>query len=95
MNCKELQKLLQDSSNILIDVRTPHEFQQVHIKNSFLIPLHELPQKISFLKNKNVYIYCRSGARSSQAEMFLKANKINAKNIGGLGNFFDCLNYNN
>lgn len=93
MTCEELKNLLQDSSNILVDVRTPYEFQQARIKNSLLIPLHELPQNITNLKNKNVYVYCRSGARSGQAEAFLKANGINAKNIGGITNFIDCLVY--
>lgn len=58
----------------LIDVRTPEEFFEGHLKNAQNICVSEddFEDKIRLLdKSKPVYIYCRSGARSADA-----ANKL-------------------
>ena len=59
---------------VIIDVRTPQEYQVGHIQVSKLLPLQELMQKVNSLpeKNKKIYLYCRSGARSGQAAQILK-----------------------
>lgn len=93
MTCENLKKLLNDPINVLVDVRTSYEYQQARITGSMSIPLHELPHSVDHLKGKNVYVYCRSGARSGQAEMFLKGHGINSVNIGGLTSFMGCLSY--
>lgn len=58
------------SINIL-DVRTPHEWSEGIIENAQLIDLSEGPkfiEKIQELdKDKDYYIYCRSGGRSMVA----------------------------
>lgn len=54
----------------LIDIRTPQEFQSGHLKNAVNINYFDpdFLSKINQLdKNKGVYIYCRSGNRSSGA----------------------------
>lgn len=54
----------------LIDVRTPEEFKEGHIKGAENIDfLAEgfLPKFERFDKNKPLYIYCRSGNRSAKA----------------------------
>lgn len=58
-------------NTVILDVRTPNEWAEGIIENAILINILE-PQ--SFMeeiekldKNKNYYIYCRSGARSGQA----------------------------
>ncbi|TYB79151.1 rhodanese-like domain-containing protein [Bizionia myxarmorum] len=54
----------------LVDVRTPNEFGSGHIKNAKNIDAFagSFSEKISKLnKEKPVYLYCRSGARSKQA----------------------------
>ncbi len=60
----------------LIDVRTPNEYISGHIKNAknidFFAPSFESQfQKLN--KEKPVYIYCRSGARSKKASNKLVA----------------------
>ncbi len=63
-------KQLESSDGILIDVRTPDEYSQGHIAGARLMNFHDP----SFLENvaaldtaETVYLYCRSGNRSSQA----------------------------
>ncbi len=59
---------------ILLDVRTPEEYEEAHIEGATLIPLKELAQRAPLeLADKNlpVFIYCRSGRRSAQAAKIL------------------------
>jgi phage shock protein E len=70
---------------VIIDVRTPGEFQGGHIKGSKNIPLNTISSKINEIKNLNkpVIACCASGMRSSQATSILKSNGIDAMNGGG------------
>ena len=66
------QRLKEDENAILIDVRTSMENQSKRIPNSILIDISS-PQFLSEInrldKNKNYYLYCRSGSRSFIAGM--------------------------
>jgi phage shock protein E len=56
----------------LVDVRTPGEFAEGHVKGSVNIPLNTLASQLSKFKNKkNIVVFCRSGGRSSQAKSIL------------------------
>jgi len=68
------QKIQSDDSLVIIDVRTPQEYNEGHIPNALLIDIYSpsFPTKISELdKSKDYYIYCRSGNRSLHAGMFM------------------------
>jgi rhodanese-related sulfurtransferase len=73
----------------LIDVRTPVEFQEVHVEFARNIPLDQLePAQIVRARNGSanepLYVVCRSGARGQQAcEKFLKAGFVNVINVEG------------
>ncbi|RKH71582.1 rhodanese-like domain-containing protein [Corallococcus aberystwythensis] len=58
----------------LVDVRTPEEFAAGHLPGAVNIPVDELPQRLAELGSpeKPLVLYCRSGARSSRAELLLK-----------------------
>lgn len=70
----------------LFDVREVHEHEEFNI-GATLIPLGELPGRISelaHLKNEEVIVHCRSGARSGQAKLFLEdAGFTNVRNVLG------------
>jgi rhodanese-related sulfurtransferase len=70
---------------VIVDVRTPGEFQGGHIKGSKNIPLNVLSDKLSEIKkwNKPVIACCASGMRSAQATSILKSNGVDAMNGGG------------
>jgi thioredoxin len=60
----------------LIDVRTPGEFSQSHLKNAvnYDISTNEFASQIASLdKSKPVLIYCLSGSRSTYAVSYMKS----------------------
>lgn len=61
------EKLKNDKDGVLIDVRTPGEYHSGHIPNSILMNMYDplfMEQIQKLDKNKNYYLYCRSGNRS-------------------------------
>jgi phage shock protein E len=69
---------------IIVDVRTPGEFAQGHIKGSENIPLDSVRSKVAELKSKSkpVITCCRSGARSGSAKSILTDAGIECYNGG-------------
>ena len=71
----------------LIDVRTPVEFQEMHISFANLVPLDTLTPKLVGEKFKGtdpVYVVCRSGSRGKKAcEVLLASGHTNVFNIQG------------
>ena len=65
----ELQKLLAAQPDLpLLDVRTPVEFEEVHVPPARNIPLDELkPGGLALAKDQPVYLLCRSGQRAAKA----------------------------
>lgn len=60
---------------ILVDVREPHEYQIASIPKATLIPLGQLPMRLSELaKDANIVCHCKSGMRSAKAVDLLKQN---------------------
>lgn len=60
----------------IIDVRTPSEYQSGYIKGAQNINVqsNDFKSRIeNFDKTKPIYIYCRSGARSSNAARIMEA----------------------
>lgn len=56
----------------LIDVREPKEFDGGHILGARNIPLSQMRNRlVEIRKDKPVYLYCQSGARSARAAMLL------------------------
>lgn len=58
----------------LVDVRTPQEFATGHIPGAVNMPVQDLERRMGELtgKDRPVVLYCRSGARSSNAARMLK-----------------------
>jgi rhodanese-related sulfurtransferase len=53
---------------LLVDIRTPAEIAQGAIPDAMQLPMHLIPIRINELpKDRDVVLYCRSGARSYQA----------------------------
>ena len=86
ISSKESMELLSDKNYQFLDVRTGSEYASGHIPNSLHIPLQEIQGRISELediKDKNIIVYCRSGARSSMASKSLLKNGYNVRNLSG------------
>ncbi|HEY1032515.1 MAG TPA: rhodanese-like domain-containing protein [Flavipsychrobacter sp.] len=68
----------------LVDVRTPAEFAMGSVKGAENIPLDSIPGQLSKFKGKeSIVVFCRSGARSSQAKSLLEQNGIQNVINGG------------
>ncbi|SFL82602.1 Rhodanese-related sulfurtransferase [Gracilibacillus orientalis] len=64
----------------LIDVREPKEYDGGHILGARNIPLTQLKQRLTELRqDKPVYLYCQNGSRSTRAALIL--NKQGYKDL--------------
>lgn len=72
----EVKKLIDQGVDFtLIDVREPHEYQICKIPKAQLIPLGDLPKRLSELNaSADLVIHCKSGARSAKACDLLRQN---------------------
>ena len=58
---------------LLLDVRTPAEFQAGHLDGAVNIPVQELTGRLRELDaDRNIVVYCKSGGRSAGATQALK-----------------------
>jgi rhodanese-related sulfurtransferase len=86
-------KFLSSKNSLIIDVRTEHEFMDKHINGSLLIDINQPSEFINEInnldKNKNYFVYCKSGARSSNAcKIMNELGIVNTYNlIGGIDNW--------
>jgi len=70
---------------LLVDIRTPAEVAQGAIPGAQHIPMHLLPVRVGELpRDRDVVLYCRSGARSYHACQYLAQHGFdNAVNLRG------------
>lgn len=79
----DLKELVKNGA-VIVDVRTPAEFQNGHIKGAINIPLQSLEKNFTKLKkDKAVITCCASGMRSSSAKSILKSKGYDVHNGGG------------
>ena len=75
ITAEELQEELSHKPRdlVLIDVREPHEWDIAHIEGARLIPLGQLPERLSELDgHSEIVTHCHHGARSMKALEILK-----------------------
>ncbi|GLB47668.1 rhodanese-like domain-containing protein [Neptunitalea lumnitzerae] len=78
---------------IIVDVRTPGEYNGGAIPGSKNIPLQSLSGKVATIKkwDKPVITCCASGMRSASAATVLKSNGIEVINGGGYMSLYNKL----
>ena len=69
---------------VILDVRTPSEFESGHIKGSRNLPLDRIQSQLSEIKklNKPIITVCRSGGRSAAAKSILASAGLTVYNGG-------------
>jgi adenylyltransferase/sulfurtransferase len=74
MNVRELKEKLDRGDKFqLLDVREPFEWDICHLDQAKLIPLGELPSRMSELDSADeIVIHCKSGGRSAKAVRLLQ-----------------------
>jgi adenylyltransferase/sulfurtransferase len=89
----ELKRKLDAKENFqLVDVREPMEYEIANINGAKLIPLGELPDRMSELNRERLTIvHCHSGQRSAQAVRIMReAGFTNVFNLdGGIARWSD------
>ncbi|MCS6819655.1 MAG: thioredoxin domain-containing protein [Chitinophagales bacterium] len=81
----EFEKLIAGGSAQLIDVRTPEEFAEKHIKGATNLDIRESSFEATLSKlnkDKPIYFYCLSGGRSNRAAQ--KASSLGFKEVYNL-----------
>ena len=74
LSSQQAREFILSENPLVLDVRTQGEFNSGHIKGAKRIPVQELASRVSELqahKDKEIFIYCRSGNRSTVAAEIL------------------------
>lgn len=81
-------------AEVIIDVRTPEEFQSARLNKAINIEWQNiLSIQNNINKTEKIYLYCRSGNRSERAtEILVNAGFIDVKNLGSLQQASETLN---
>jgi adenylyltransferase/sulfurtransferase len=82
---EELKRRMDAGDDVFVlDVREPHEYQICNI-NGYLIPLGDLPKRVSELdSSREIVAHCRSGVRSAKAVDFLRQGGFKkVRNLAG------------
>ena len=76
LTCAELHKQLQSGADLLlIDCREPDEYAIASIAAAKLIPLGELPDRLTELeshRDRQIVVHCHLGVRSLRAARWLR-----------------------
>lgn len=86
-----VKKVQSKEDFVLLDVRTLEEYEEMHLENALLLPVQELSQETltsiglgEDVKDKEIVLYCRSGARSQTAYNVMKSlGYTNIKSVAG------------
>lgn len=90
VGAQEFKTLAEQKGGLYLDVRTPGEVARGHLPNASVIDINDprFEQKLAVMqKDKPVFVYCASGARSgAAAEMMIRMGFAEVYNLlGGIG----------
>ena len=85
---EEFKSSVLADDTVVLDVRTEEEFfgPLGHIEGAMLIPIDDLADRLNELdsvKDKTIYVVCRSGNRSNRGKDILNTNNFTAVNVDG------------
>lgn len=89
----ELEELINSRNDLLLlDVRTPGEFESAHIPGAYNVPLDSLPehaQEIAQQCDTHFVLVCQSGARAKKAEEALQSAGMSRLHVldGGMNDW--------
>lgn len=87
ISVREADQLLRNPGTppLLLDVREPWETEICQLSNAALIPMRQIPEKLSALPNdRHILVLCHHGARSRRVTDYLRAHGYSAvTNIAG------------
>lgn len=73
-----------NGSHLLLDVRSPEEFEEGHVPGATNIPIEEIRSRLGELKKEQeIWVYCGVGQRAYYAIRILLQRGFNARNLPG------------
>ncbi|MFV0551083.1 MAG: rhodanese-like domain-containing protein [Anaerorhabdus sp.] len=92
ISVKDAQAKMTTSEDVvLLDVRTPEEYEEKHIQGSILIPDYDIKTEIETQipnKDTTIIVYCRSGNRSRNvANKLITMGYKDVYDLGGINNY--------
>ena len=66
-NGNAIEKLMQENEYVILDVRSESEFSENHLVGAINVPYDKIDEKTELDKEKIIFVYCKSGARSGIA----------------------------
>ncbi len=89
VSAKELDRYAFRNEYVIIDIRTPKEFRESHVKGAVCIPYERLHQQVRLLKDRTLILYCDRGGLSLKAANELTEMGYTAKSVvGGIEAYF-------
>lgn len=87
ISCHEVHQRLQNGEDLLLlDCREPDEHQTVALRGTLLVPMRELPARVSELephRGRLVVVYCHLGGRSARTAAWLRQQGFAARTMEG------------
>ncbi len=92
-SAKPITEVSQSEFNkvVLVDVRTPEEYAAGHLDNALNINVYDSAFESRFkdiAKDETIYVYCKVGGRSAQAQQ--KLNAMGFTNVVNLEGGYDA-----
>jgi rhodanese-related sulfurtransferase len=73
-----------EAGQVVLDVRTPGEYEEAHVPGVLFIPMDELVERIDEVPTDGpVPVICATGSRSHQVAEYLRNQGIDAMNVVG------------
>ena len=88
--CSTESKISMENNAVLLDVRTPAEYQKGYLQGAINLPQADVDTKAATVvptKDTPVYVYCRGGREATMAtEKLLKQGYTDVHNLGAMKN---------
>ncbi len=89
VSAKEVDRYAFKNEYVIIDIRSPKEFRERHIKGAVCIPYERLFQQVPLLRNRTLILYCDRGGLSLKAANELAEQGFDARSVvGGIETYF-------
>ncbi len=89
ISAKEVDRYAFKNEYVIIDIRSPAEYRERHIKGAVCIPYERLHQQVYLLRHRTLILYCDRGGLSLKAANELNELGYQAKSVvGGIEAYF-------
>lgn len=86
---QQLKRFVEQGA-VLVDVRSPQEFEEGHLENAILLPEYEIKENVKQIlphKEQIIIVYCSTGHRGQKAQQIL--NQYGYQKVYNLCNGLD------